>query len=520
MRIAGLAGLFTFLTLSTALSAPATQDEAKRLTSLFESYIGDIKGVVRVVPAGEAYDVTVDYTPLLSLLPQNDQVMEISPVTMKLADQGGDKWLITSDKPFGFKMKVVDQLDISVTSDAINYEAVFDAKLGFFVSSEMQLSNLIFAQTVTTSDGSAGVSYTLKSVDYTSTNSETSAGIVDGKGVMTFSGMEQTIKATATEELPTPLNFTLKGEKGSQVIAFKGLNVKAVYDIVKFLATKAKSNQKEFSDADFVELQPILKSSLPFFQNINMQGTFDNLQLETMLGTFGLSSVSSTVEMNGLVKDGLFREAISLEGLTIPKGIVPDIYDQFMPEKLAFDFQLTGFDLNAPALLALDKPKEFVDFEDDPAFSAQLLEALLPTGAVTFTLNSSKFVGKTYDIEIDGSVTGGETVKPVGKGMIKAKPLNELIAAVQALPAEMELSQLSAGLIAFNSIAKKQPDGSLIWDIDGDGNTNKYLINSIDFGSLASLAGLNAPTPETPVDEAIEEAIEPEPSEPPVEKAP
>ena len=56
-----LAALTAFLLSQTsAYAAPATPEEAKRLTELFQTYVGKEPGIVTVVPVGEAFDVTLD----------------------------------------------------------------------------------------------------------------------------------------------------------------------------------------------------------------------------------------------------------------------------------------------------------------------------------------------------------------------------------------------------------------------------------------------------------------------------
>jgi hypothetical protein len=88
-----------FSTSASALAAAASPEEAARLVSVFQTYLGREAGVVAVTPAGEDYDVKIDFAPLINKLKQPNFSAEISPVDMKLADQGGGKWLVTQDSP-------------------------------------------------------------------------------------------------------------------------------------------------------------------------------------------------------------------------------------------------------------------------------------------------------------------------------------------------------------------------------------------------------------------------------------
>ena len=92
--------VFLFTSASaTALAAPATPEEAGRLTGVFQAYLGEEPGVVTVTPAGESYDVKIDFSPLIAKFKQPNISVEASPVVMQLTDHGGGRWLVTQDSP-------------------------------------------------------------------------------------------------------------------------------------------------------------------------------------------------------------------------------------------------------------------------------------------------------------------------------------------------------------------------------------------------------------------------------------
>src|SRR3989337_802612 len=91
-----LAAIFFASTSTSALAAPASPEEATRLVGVFQTYLGQEPGVVTVTPADEAYDVKIDLAPLIAKIKQPNFSAEISPVVMKLTDQGGGKWLVTT----------------------------------------------------------------------------------------------------------------------------------------------------------------------------------------------------------------------------------------------------------------------------------------------------------------------------------------------------------------------------------------------------------------------------------------
>jgi hypothetical protein len=241
------------------------------------------------------------------------------------------------------------------------------------------------------------------------------------------------------------------------------------------------------------------------FQNVSMKAGIKDIRVGTLLGQFGLGSLESGIELNGFTKDGLFRESVVLERLTMPDGILPPYADDFMADRFAIDLQVTGFDADAPVRLALADMDRLATSGSNPDFDAQMAKAFMPDGTVTVTLNDLAMAGKIYDVKMDGSATGGKDIKPVGKGAVHSKPLIPLITAMAALPEELGMGMASTGLIAFNAMAKKQADGSLLWDVEGTAD-GKFLINGVDYAALAALSGNAIPDqdPEMNPDQAEE----------------
>ncbi len=487
--------LFALLLMNaTALAAPATQAEADRLAALLQSYVGDTKGVFTVKPVGEVYDVSVDATPLISKIPDSGETklsdFKISPWQFQIADKGDGTWLVTQDKPIDMRISATDQLDLVIKVGSVNYSGMFDEKLKFFTSTKAELGDISFVEKISSAETSLiDVTYTLKSMHYESTNRESAPGIADGEGKLTYSGFHEDVKSAPSADGETPLEFSIDGGGGFQNAVFKGFKIAAVYEAASWLFNNADKEAKQLDAAQRAELKTLLEASLPIFQNISMKGGIENIVVVSPYGQFGLGKMGTEIEMNGAVKDGLFREAVVFEKLTMPDGMLPPYAGDFMPERLALDVKVTGFDMDAPARLALAEMGRLTESGPNPEFDAQMLKAFMPTGTVTVTLNSGALKGKSYDLDMDGSVVAGKDVKPEGKGTVRTKSLLPLITAMNALPAELGMGMASTGLIAFNSMAKKQADGTLLWDIEGT-RDGKFLINGIDYAALAALGGM------------------------------
>ncbi len=489
--------IVSLLTSTSALAAPATPEEAARLTALFQSYVGDAAGVFSVTPNGEVYDVKVDAKPLIDKMPvktgEDIPAVTITPWQFQIADQGVGKWLVTQDKPFEMNVKAVGQLDLTMKIGSVNYAGTFDSNLKFFTASKADFGDLSFSEKMNSPEtGQIDIVYSLKSMHYESANREAAPGSVDGEGKLTFAAFHEALKVAPTAEGQTPLDLTIDGANGSQDVAFKGFRMTAAYDLISWFFKNAPQKDKKLDAAKQEELKVLLEAGLPIFNNINMKGAIEGITVASAYGQFGLGKIETGIEMNGLVKDGLFRETVVLEKLTMPDGIVPPFANDFIPDRLAFDVKVTGFDADAPARLALADMSKLAESGSTPEFDAKLSKALMPTGAVTVTVNNVAAAGKTYDLTLDGSMAGGPEVKPTGKGAIHAKSLMPLINAIAALPEELGMGMASTGLIAFNAMAKKQPDGSLLWDLEGTAD-GKFLINGVDYAALANIGGNAVP---------------------------
>ena len=95
-----------WISAAAQLHAAATEDEAKRLTKVFQSYLSDTQGVVSVALDGDGYSVKLDFGPLADIAAAMSKdktgVIKMSPVEFKIASQGDGKWQVVENQPFTF----------------------------------------------------------------------------------------------------------------------------------------------------------------------------------------------------------------------------------------------------------------------------------------------------------------------------------------------------------------------------------------------------------------------------------
>jgi hypothetical protein len=217
--------------------------------------------------------------------------------------------------------------------------------------------------------------------------------------------------------------------------------------------------------ADQAGLKALLVAAMPFFGNMQSTGTVDMLSVDTPMGAMGIEKLGFAVDVNGAVADGKFREGLSISGLTLPAGLVPDWAAPLVPQTLSLDVQVTDFDPAAAitaALSALDLP---AGTATGPEFDAKLQAALLPKGTVTITLNPGSLTGADYELTYEGGmVVGPETELPTGKATVTLTGADALTAALNAAPDDMK-AQAMMGFGMAQGMAKAEGD-KLIWEID------------------------------------------------------
>lgn len=504
-----LAALTVFLLSHTsAYAAPATPEEAKRLTELFQTYVGKEPGIVAVVPAGEAYDVTLDMMALAKKtegMAQSDlskTKVKMPPFVFHLTPQDNGKWVVAQDMPLDWSVVEPGKTTLTIKADSIKTDAIFDEKLMVFSSYKSDITNL---SGVMQDDGretkdSPILNFSVTNIHADGDAKSTGAGVFDGDYKVSMNGFSAAADSLPQTDGSAPISGKVTLDKLGYSVLLKGVKGQAFLDMIKWGIALPPENQGKDGKLTPVqqgEVKALIVAAMPFFQSISINYGLDKLAITSPLGNAGLDKVTVAVDLSGAVKDGFFREAISLEGLTTPQGILPPWSDPLMPDKFVIDFKVSDLDLESVTKLAIAEPEilnnnsvgDVKATNDD-----KLLKAIIPSGSAKLTLQVGKLAGKTYDFDFSGSVSGGPEVMPTGSGLIKAKDLIPLITALQALPPELGMAQASPVLIAFNSMAKKQADGTLQWYLDGT-TFGKFLINGVDFMSLLALGGVSPPEP-------------------------
>jgi hypothetical protein len=457
----------TLLTLGFLLGASgpalaaATPEEAQRLTSLFQSYLGSDPGVVSVTPAGDSYAARLDLSPLFAKVKDPKVSLTLSPLEWTLTDQGGGKWKVDQSQPLTFAFGVKGQSETKGSIATVTSTGIFDEALGGFATSSAELKTISADQTVTEGGTTTRITYNLDSMTM-QTAMQGSTESADATSTYAFSGLKETISVPAATDGSTPaMDVVITAPSGKQDGVVKGMRLKAVGDLVVWLM--AHQDEKAMV-ADQAALKDKLRAALPLFTSLSSTSTIDDMTATSPFGQFAVKQLGFGADMNGVVADGKLRQTFSFSGLQVPQALLPPWATGLVPDTFSLDIAVTDFDLAAPAAMILDKldlskPEPLPKDLDQP-----LMQALMPKGSVTITLGPSELLAKLYDLTAEGSMTAGLVAMPTGQAVVKLKGMDDTMAALQSGPPDIQ--QMSAGLLLVKGLGKAEPDGSLSWKIE------------------------------------------------------
>ena len=447
---------------STAMADPATPEEAARLVALFQTYIGAEPGVVSVEPAGDAYTVTLDFAPFIAKASPDTFTGTVTPYVMTITDNGDGTWATATDQAFEASFTAAGISDFSYKMASLKGTGVFDEALSAFTSSRSDFTDISFTQTVTIPDTPPSTSSTSATSGFYESEAVSGAEAgVDSKVTYALTGYTQTMAIPGAPGAPAA-DVTIEAESYGGDATLTGFDPAAFYKLIAWFVAHPS---KEAIKADQAGLKALLTEGMPFFQNINITGGMQNATITTPVGVFNVATVGIDMEANGLVDDGLFREGITLSGLTIPDGLAPEWSAGLVPEDLAFDVTVSGFNAASPvaaviAAFDLTKPEPI-----DPTMQGSLMAAFMPNGAVDIELAPGSVSSDMYNLTYEGAMTAGPGSMPVGKATVTMTGMEAVLAALQAAPPEVS-GQIVPVLGMAKGMATPGEEGALVWDID------------------------------------------------------
>lgn len=462
---------------TSAFANPATPEGAAHLTEVFQSYLGSVPGVVTVAANGDSYTLTLDAAPLIAKIPADAGSASLTPLVMQVTDNGDGTWGVTEDQALSARISVPGAVEASFDVARFTSEGVFDEALKCFSSSKSEMTGIKLSETVTQNgQPPMDVAMTIETGSTESSAVANAEGGVDVTSSVTFANFAENFAAPGPDGVPMPISLTAESYEASGDIA--GLRPEA---ILQLLAWVVAHPTPDAAEADRAGLKSILSGGLPLFGSILTTGMIGKLAVTTPMGNLGIDELGVEVEANGVVDDGMLREAFTLSGLTLPEGVIPDWAAPLLPQNLSIDLAVSDYNLAAPANLALGLLDLPVGQPVPPELQDQMLAALLPGGSVTITLAPGAVGNDSYRLSFEGDMAAGPAAMPTGKAMVSLTGIDAVVDAINAAPDDVK-SQAVPALMLVRGMAKAGENGALIWEIDAS-TPGSVLVNGNDLAS-------------------------------------
>lgn len=462
---------------STTALAQASDEGAAKLLAVLQTYLGTTEEVVSVAVDGDAYRVTLDAAPLIAKIPASAGLTAtVSTLEMSVIDNGDGTWDYSVDQPVSLAYEVPGAMKTKTEYGQVVLTGVFDEELGDSSEYHVELNDVTTEQTQT--DPNLGEIAMKMSQDGMAMDGSAEAAGEAVNSTFTIASGQATFEVTLPGgEGAPPMAFSGTMASGSAEGGMTGYQPQAIYGLLAFFVARPDA---ALIEADKAGLKSALEAALPVFENLTMTGSYEDISVVTPMGPAGLNELGFTIDMNGAVADGKFREAFSLKGLSLPEGLVPPFAAALVPSDITLDIMASRFDLAAAAGLGLGLLDLPAGATPPEGFDAQMLAAILPEGTMDITLAPGEANSAAYRLTYEGAMTVGPAMPmPVGKARIGLTGMERINEALMASPPEMGMQEMAPMLGMAQMMAKPGVDGELIWEIEATA-TGGLLVNGQD----------------------------------------
>ena len=460
--------------LVSAAAAPATPEEAARLSALFERYVshpaaGQPNGIT-VAPEGESYLVTVDLKRAAAGLESFG--LTIDPYTSKsmLTPQTDGTWKVHSDDNPPLVMHLGTQT-VSFAATSSTYDGVYDPKLRAFTSFTQQQAGTTTTQTTPSGNQIRRIDKVTLSGNGVAAEggTVTTTAHYAGTGIAT----DMVFKAPPPPDGAVPGNpavppparpgtaISATAPNGTLDVALDRLRTGALLDLLAFIVAHPTHDSLVAAQGD---LKGLLRAGLPFTDALKESGSVSGLAVTTPIGVVSTKTLSAGLDATGLAATGRAALTLAMTDLAVPPGQLPPWSSGLVPKALDLHVAVDGFhaaDAARETVDDIDLAKDVVITPDQKA----AVGAKLWPGDGTVTLAPSRLTTAMLDIRMDGKAAMG--AQPTGSVTVTATGLDKEIAALQAQAAtDPGAGQVLGPLVLAKNLAKPNPDGSLTWLIE------------------------------------------------------
>lgn len=461
-----------------AICAPAfaqgiDSQGAAQLQKDIARYIGNRafeKGVIKVEPEGDAYQLTIDFKSLVDALPKQDFVkFDVPAYVLAVKPRADGAWDVSSALPSKgtFEVKTPDgQQNTAIEIKDGKFSGVYDAALATFTSMTSSMAGM----TMSSKDPKSSVQASTGAAKMTGTGAKAADGGVDFTMNQTVADFSETVTIDDPESgMKVPLTF----HSPSFVVdaAAKGLRSRAMLDLVAFgVANQEKAQVK----ANQAELKTLLLAALPVWQRFDGAYNFKDFKVGTPLGEFGMTELVAKFGADGVSQNGKLSYGLKASGLTVPAiaaQMLPTWSVSLLPTDIELNFGGSNLDLDTMAR----KTIETFDLTKEPPLPADFGDKI-----------GAEFLAKSPKVLIEPSIVKNKDTEVAFKGEVRfpfdkpdptKKPDMDLTVTVLGYDKVVETLQEAAkttpdagnavaAALAMKGFAKTLPDGRIEWALN------------------------------------------------------
>ena len=463
----GLAALTLALS-GPAWAASATPEEAQRLTTLFEHYVGrPLAGqpsAITVTGDGESYKASVDLGRLMApVAALGLTVTSAGTFDMVLTPQPDGLWHVTVGgmPPLGY---TADGQTSSVIVKDYKLDGLFDPKLRTFASST--------SNTAGQSVHSAGAK---GSVDAQSSSvSQTISSAVDaGDGTVNATMAQATkdyaysfVVNTPSADADQPAKVTAVDAHAATVsthLDARHQRVVALDDLWTFLVDHPT---KDALIADQGELKSRLKALVPFASGLTIDVATSGVVVNTAQGRFGLADYSQHIDFGSDASKGGVLLQVKASGPTLPAGLVPSWASGLVPSMVDLTQIFGPIAVAAPLTAAIDDLDLGAVTPLTAEQKSEIARSFASAGEAVLTIAPTTITTRDLTLKLEGAM---KLVKPLPTGSVTVSVvgLDKAIEQIRSLAAnEPTATQVIYALTAVKAVAKAEGVDSYSWHIE------------------------------------------------------
>ncbi|WP_131194307.1 hypothetical protein [Lichenihabitans psoromatis] len=479
LRAAFLSTVMSVALLGSAQAAPATTDEAQRLTTLFQRYLGKPTdgqpSAVVVTPDGETYKVDVDlsriFAPFAALGLAEVKAGHYLSILTPAAD---GTWHVVSGGLQSFTVTINDQTTIVNYGDS-HFDGIFDPKIASFVSSTSSSNgSAVSSNTPKVSSSSKSTGTT----DSKFTGTDGGNGTVNAKVDQTLRDFTYALSVQTHADVGAPKSekaFEVNAQiaSGTGHIEANNLRNAQLLDLWAFLVAHPSKQQLV---ANQTELKGLLSAMLPFVTVLSGDVSIQKIILNTPLGQFGANTFGERLDVGNENSKDVLGIGLNADGFTIPADLAPAWATGLVPSGLDLHVKVGPVHFTE----ALQKAIVSADFgAEKPLTEAQTNDIVqtfaLPQNIVV-TLAPSTITTPVMTVKAEAQMQFTEQM-PTGTATVSAtgldKALDMLTTGAQTNP---DAAQAFAVLTLMKQLGRAEGPDRYSWLVEAKPGSD-ILIN-------------------------------------------